>query len=514
MEQRSQTHRLEARAGQVVCTATTLLLSACVVGPNFKAPPQPSASAYVSPKAAATSATAVPGGAAQRFSTGNRIAADWYRVFGSGQLNAMIAAALKDNPSLQAAQARLRQARSQLQLADSTRYPSANAGVAASRDRLNAAQLGLSSPLFVNTFALYTAQASVSYDLDLFGANRRGIEAQQANVDAERFRLRGTYLTLVSNLVVTALNAADLQDRITATNKIIAAEQDQLTLVEGLEQAGSVSHADTLRAQTQLATVKATLPALRQELAVQQTQLAILSGIDPGEFHAPLLTLVDFKLPEDLPFSLPSELVRQRPDILAAESALHFASAQVGVATANLYPQLTLSAFYGVQGNELNTLFNPPARIWSFGGSLLAPLFRGGALHAEKDAAVAAYDESFAQYRQTVLEAFGQVSNVLSAIDNDADGLQAQYAALDSARASRELVQGQYRQGAATYLDVLVAEQQSDLDELSYLSALGQRFVDTASLYQALGGGWWNAPAPGEESARAYPRAYPSSMQR
>ncbi len=511
MEQRSQTHRLEVRAGQAVCAAiAALLLGACVVGPDFKAPPRPSAGAYAAPNAAPTSATPVPGGAAQRFSTGNRIAADWYQVFGSVQLNAIIAAALKDNPSLEAAQARLRQARSQLQLADSSRYPSATAGLGVSRDHLNAAQLGLNSPLFVNTFALYTAQASVSYDLDLFGANRRGIEAQRANLDAQRFQLRGTYLTLVSNLVVTALNAADLQDRITATNKIIADEQDQLTLVEGLEQAGSVSHADTLRAQTQLETVKATLPALRQQLTLQQTQLAILSGIDPGRFHALPLTLVDFKLPEDLPFSLPSELVRQRPDILAAESALHVASAQVGVATANLYPQLTLSAYYGVQGNELSSLFNPPARIWSFGGSLLAPLFRGGALHAERDSAVEAYNESFAEYRQTVLEAFGQVSNVLSAIDNDADGLQAQYATLDSARASRELVQGQYRQGAATYLDVLVAEQQSDQAELSYLSALGQRFVDTASLYQALGGGWWNAPAAAEASARGYP----SSMRR
>jgi NodT family efflux transporter outer membrane factor (OMF) lipoprotein len=510
MQKRSQTRRRGARAGQAVCAASALLLSACVLGPNFKAPPQPSASAYPSPNAAATSATPVPGGAAQRFSTGNRIAADWYRVFGSGRLNAIIAAALKDNPSLEAAQARLRQARSQLQIANSTRYPSANAGLGISREHFNAAQLGFNSPLFINTFALYTAQASVSYDLDLFGANRRGVEAQQADVDAERFQLCGTYLTLVSNLVVTALNAADLQDRITATNKIISAEQDQLTLVEGLEQAGSVSHADTLRAQTQLETDKATLPALRQQLAVQQTQLAILSGIDPGEFHAPPLTLVDFKLPENLPFSLPSELVRQRPDILAAESALHVASAEVGVATANLYPQLTLSAFYGVQGNELNTLFNPPARVWSFGGSLLAPLFHGGALHAARASAVAAYNESYAQYRQTVLEAFGQVSNVLSAIDNDADGLQAQYAALDSARASRALVEGQYRQGAATYLDVLVAEQQSDQAELSYVGALGQRFVDTASLYQALGGGWWNAPAATEDAARAYP----SSMRR
>ena len=490
---RTHTHMLLAYAGLAVCAAA--LVSACVVGPNFKPPSQPAASAYAAPKATPTSATAVPGGGAQQFSTGTRIASDWYRAFGSPQLNAIIADALKDSPSLDSAQARLRQAQLQLQVARSTRYPSANAAAGTSRDRGNAAQLGLHSPLFVNTFALYTAQASLSYDLDLFGANRRGIEAQQASVEAESYRLRGTYLTLVNNLVVTALNAADLQDRIAATNKIISAEQDQLTLVEGLENAGSITHADTLRAQTQLAAVRATLPALRQALAVQQTQLAILSGVEPGQFHMPVLTLADFKLPEDLPFSLPSELVRQRPDILAAESALHVASAQVGVATANLYPHLTLSASYGVQGNELGTLLDPPARVWSFGGSLLAPLFRGGALHAERDAAVEAYHDSYAQYRQTVLDAFGQVSNVLSAIDNDADGLQAQYAAFDASRASRELVEGQYRQGAATYLDVLVAEQQSDQAELTYLSALGQRFVDTASLYQALGGGWWNAPA-------------------
>jgi NodT family efflux transporter outer membrane factor (OMF) lipoprotein len=505
MAQQTQTHPVGQHVAAALGVTAALLLSACTVGPNFKSMAPPAASAYAAPKAAATSTTAIPGGEGQQFSTGARIESDWYRVFGSGPLNGIIADALRDNPSLQVAQARLRQARQQLQIAGSARYPAAGAEAGMSRSHGNGAPIGLSAPIFDTTFALYTARLQLSYDLDPFGAIRRGIEAQQANVEAQRYGLLGTYLTLVNNLVVTALNAADLQDRITATDHIISALQDQLTLVEGLEQAGSVAHSDTLRAQTQLAAAKATLPALRQALAAQQTQLAILSGIDPGQFHPPLLTLNDFKLPRDLPFSLPSELVRQRPDILAAESVLHAASAQVGVATANLYPHLTLTAYYGLQGNELETLFNPPARVWSFGGSLLAPLFQGGALHAQRDAAVEAYNASYAQYRETVLEAFGQVTNVLNAIDSDADGLQAQYAAFDAARASRELVEGQYREGAATYLDVLVAQQQSDQAQLAYLSVLGQRFVDTASLYQALGGGWWNAPPGAEEDAPGQP---------
>ncbi|MGA9854817.1 MAG: efflux transporter outer membrane subunit [Gammaproteobacteria bacterium] len=481
------------RLAVTILCAATLTLSACAAGPDFQPPAAPPATAVAAPASTATQATPVPGGGSQWFTPGMRIQADWYRLFQSPALDVLIAKALENNPSIEAAQAHLRQARHELEAADGVRYPSVDAQIGVTRERNNGAILGLGGPQLANVFNLYTAGLSLNYDLDLFGANQRGIEAQSARVESQHYALLGTYLTLIDNLVVTALNAADIEDRITATRHIITNEQAQLKLIAGLEQAGTVSHADVLRAEAQLATVKATLPPLRQALAVQHTQLAILSGIDPGEFAPPALSLKDFTLPRTLPYSVPSELVRQRPDILEAESDLHVASAEVGVATANLYPHLTLSASYGVQGNDRGTLFDAPSRVWSIGGSLLAPLFHGEALHAQRNAAVDAYDAAYAQYRATVLQAFGQVTNTLNAIDNDADALRSQHDALVAAQASRQLVEAQYRVGAANYLDVLTTEQQYDQTDIAYLAAFGERYVDTAELYQTLGGGWWNA---------------------
>ncbi|MGA9853109.1 MAG: efflux transporter outer membrane subunit [Gammaproteobacteria bacterium] len=470
-----------------------LALAACVTGPDFKAPATPPRSAIMVPPSRVTEVTTVPGGEAQRFEAGSQVATDWYRLFHSVELDALIARALKNNPSLEVAQARLGQARHQLEASQGVRYPSVDAQLGVSRNADNGARLGVDSPQLNNVFNLYTAGLSLSYDLDLFGAVSRGIEAQAARAEASHDALLGTYLTLINNLVVTALNAADLEDRITATHRIISNEENQLMLVDGLEKAGTVSHADVLRAKAQLAAVRSSLPPLRQALSAQQTQLALLSGIDPGQFTPPSLSLSDFTLPQTLPYSLPSALVHQRPDILEAESNLHVASAEVGVATANLYPHLILSADYGVQGNDGGTLFDAPARVWSIGGSLLAPLFHGKALHAERDAAVDAYDAAYAQYRETVLRAFGQVTDTLNAIGNDADELKSQHDALTAAAASRQLVEAQYRVGAANYLDVLTSEQQFNKTDIAYLGALGQRYIDTAALYQALGGGWWNA---------------------
>lgn len=470
----------------------TLGLAACASGPDYQRPAAPQATAYRPADQNPTAATAVEGGASQRFAPGTKIAADWYRLFGCPQLDALIQGALQDNPTLEAAQSRLRQARYELAVNDGALYPKLDASLGDARERSNASSLGLSS-IPPNTFNLYSAGLSLSYDLDLAGGNRRAIESATAREEAERYTLFGTYLTLVDNLVVTALDAAVIHDRIAATVSIIENDHKQLDLVTAQEKAGSVSEEDVLRSSAQLSAELATLPSLRQALQVQQTQLAILSGKDPGSFHAPAFSLSDFKLPEVLPYSLPSELVRQRPDILTAESQLHAANAEVGVATANLYPHLTLSASYGGISNDGGTLADPVSRTWAIGGGLLAPLFHGGQLRAQRDAAVEAYNTAYAQYRSTVLMAFGQVTNVLNAVHNDADGLLAQNASLTSAEASRSLVQAQYVAGAVSYLDVLAAEQVYDQADLAYLGALGQRYIDTASLYQSLGGGWWNA---------------------
>lgn len=471
----------------------TLGLAACASGPDFQRLASPSDSAYRPVEQNPTAATAVEGGASQSFDPGSKIAADWYRLFGCPKLDALIADALQDNPTLEAAQSRLRQARYELAADDSSLYPKLDASLGAARERSNASALGLNG-IPPNTFNLYSAGLSLSYDLDLAGANRRARESAGARAEAQRYTLLGTYLTLIDNLVVTALDTAATHDRILATESIIENEHRQLALVTAQQQAGSVTEADVLRSSAQLSAALATLPSLRQTLQAQQTQLAILSGKDPGTFRAPEFSLADFMLPEVLPYSLPSELVRQRPDILTAESELHAANAEVGVATANLYPHLTLSASFGGLSNDSGTLADPISRTWAIGGGLLAPLFHGGELRAQRDAAIEAYNTAYAQYRSTVLTAFGQVTDVLNAVHNDADGLSAQYASLTSAEASRSLVQAQFSAGAVSYLDVLIAERVYDQADLAYVGALGQRYIDTASLYQSLGGGWWNAP--------------------
>jgi NodT family efflux transporter outer membrane factor (OMF) lipoprotein len=475
-------------------------LSACAAGPDFQRPSAPADGAYAAPDSRPTVATPVAGGESQSINTGARVAADWYRLFASPKLDALIEAALKGNPTLDAAQARLRQARDLLDASRGGHGPQLDATLGAARMRANGAPLGLGSQPG-RSFDLYSAGLSLSYDLDLAGAGRRDVEAHAARAEAQRYVLIGTYITLVDNLVVAALEAATLRDRIAATEDITASEQHQLELVQAQQRAGAVSQADVLHASAQLAAVRAGLPGLRQALHARETELAILSGVEPGAFRAPQLSLADFSLPAELPYSLPSDLVRQRPDILAAESSLHAASAEVGIATADLYPHLTLSAGYGASADEGGTLLDPASRTWSIGGGLLAPLFHGGALRAQRDAAVENYNAAYAQYRVTVLAAFGQVTDTLDAVRSDAEALQAQYAARAAAAASRDLAEAQYRHGAAAYLDVLSAEQAFQRADIAYVDALGQRFVDSAGLYHALGGGWWSAgsPVPGAE---------------
>ena len=484
---------------RILSFATSLLLVACAVGPDYSRPAVPGNKAYPAPGSTPTSATDVPGGESQRFDPGIQIAADWYQLFESPKLNALISDALNDNPTLEGAQARLRKARYQLATFDSALYPHVDANLGVGREKTNGSTLGLSS--ITNTFNLYSVGLSVNYDIDIAGMDRRAVESGQARVAAEQYALIGTYLTLIDNLVVTALRVATTQDEISATESIIANDQQELDVVRAQERAGTVTRVDVLRATSQLAAEQATLPRLRQELTAYQTQLAILSGTDPGTFQVPHLTMADFKLPVVLPYSVPSDLVRQRPDILQSESQLHAANAAVGVATANLYPHIMLTAGYGGLSNDSGSLTSATARTWELGGALLAPIFHGGELRAERDAAVEDYKTSFAQYRSTVLSAFGQVTDTLSAIRNDADTLQAEYSALTSADASRNLVQLQYRRGAVQYLDVLTDERSYFRADLAYIDALGQRYIDTAGLYQALGGGWWNATSSTQGAA-------------
>lgn len=470
--------------------ALVLTLGGCTLGPNFAAPKAPAAGAIEATAPAPTAAASGRGGTSQRFASGAEVQADWYRSFGSPALNRLVAAALGNSPTLQAAGARLRASRANLAVIKGRLYPQVDAGALASRNRANGAVFGLTGPLFTNVFDLYAGQLSLDYDLDVFGGLKRSIESGEARVAFQRYRLLDTQVTLVHDVVATALAEAGVNAAMTATRKIAAAEHGQLVLLRKMEHYGAVGNADVLRAQTELAATRATLPALRQQRDMARNRLAILTGHDPGTFDAPEFRLDDLVLPARIPVSLPSQLVRRRPDTMAAQSLLHAASAQIGVAIAERFPDFRLSAGYGRQAPTVGNLLDPASAIWNFGLSLMAPLYHGGALKAKEKAARELYRAAAADYRETVLQAFGEVADALRALENDADALKAQEAARDSALQTRDLVEKQLQAGAADYLDLYTAQQQYERAVLQTVAARLKRYQDTAALFRALGGGW------------------------
>jgi NodT family efflux transporter outer membrane factor (OMF) lipoprotein len=373
-------------------------------------------------------------------------------------------------------------------------FPQADAQFDVTRQQYNPLRVGqTTAPSTI--FNLFTLSATVSYALDVFGGQRRMVEGLRADVDVQRSIALGTYLALSANIVNTVIARAAYAAQIEATEDLVAQEQEQLRLTEIQAEAGTVPYANVLAIRSQLAATTATLPPLRQRLSQADHLLATLAGAAPAEWKAPAVGLVDLALPRDLPVSLPSELVRQRPDILAAEAQLHSSSAAIGVATAALFPSFTVSGTAGLSNTVFANLPSAVSAFWSVGASVTAPVFRGGTLWFQRKAAIDAYQQSLANYRQTVLGAFAQVADVLRAIEHDAQALQAQSEALDAAEQAFGLVQVNYQAGTANYLQVLVADAQYQQAKLGRLSALGQRLQDTAALFVALGGGWWNADA-------------------
>jgi NodT family efflux transporter outer membrane factor (OMF) lipoprotein len=314
----------------------------------------------------------------------------------------------------------------------------------------------------------------------------------QAQVEFRRYQLEGTYLALTSNIVTTAVREAALREQMRATEQIVASQRAQLSLTRGQLKLGAATRAQLLTQQTELAQTVASLPALEKELALTRHRLAVLSGRFPGDPTVPEFRLDGFSLPDALPISLPSTVARQRPDIRAAEAVWHQASAQLGVATANLYPRLTLNASFGPQSNDAGELFHGGANIWSASASLLQPLFHGGELKARKRVAVAAYDQAGAQYRETLLTAFQNVADVLRTLESDTRALTMQAEADTLAQQTLALVQKQYELGAANFPALLDAQRQYQRVHINFVQAQAARYADTAALFQALGGGWWN----------------------
>jgi NodT family efflux transporter outer membrane factor (OMF) lipoprotein len=343
-------------------------------------------------------------------------------------------------------------------------------------------------------FNLFTLSASVSYALDVFGGQRRLVEGLRAETDVAQANERANYLALTANVVNTMVAAAGYRAEIEATQQLIDLQREQVGIAKVQVEAGTVPYANLLSLQSQLASYEATIPMLKQKLDQSEDLLAALAGHPPVEWQAPPVRLADLTLPGALPVSLPSDMVRQRPDILAAEATAHAASANIGVATAALLPSITLNGSYEALSNTTASLFSTNGRAWSAGASATAPLFQGGTLWFKRKAAINQYDQAMALYRQTVLGAFEQVADVLHALDHDAAALSAQDRALAAAVEALHLVHIDYDAGIATYLDVLIADTQFHQAAIADVQATAARYQDTVALFAALGGGWWNAP--------------------
>ncbi|HET6514489.1 MAG TPA: efflux transporter outer membrane subunit, partial [Thermodesulfovibrionales bacterium] len=397
-----------------------------------------------------------------------------------------------NNQTLQAAQASLRQSQDNLRAGYGVFYPQLDAGFGAVREK--SSQVRIIGNPHSSIFNLYTLSGTISYALDVFGGNRRLVEGLEAEVDFQRFSMLGTYLTLSGNVVNTAIAAAAYQAQIEATEQIVREEKEQISIIEGQVEAGTVPYVNVLSIRSQMAATEATIPQLKQKLSQAEHLLAALVGRTPAEWAPPRFDLMtDLMLPGDLPVTLPSELVRQRPDILAAEAQLHSASAEIGVATAALFPSFTLNGTYGLNSTSMSDLFKSTSSFWSLGANIAAPLFHGGTLLSQRQAAIEGYNLSLANYRQTVLSAFAQVADTLRALEHDAETLHSQSQALDTAEEALRLIEINYQAGLANYLQVLIANGQYHQAKIGYLQAFAQRFQDTVALFVALGGGWWNA---------------------
>ena len=468
-----------------------LLIAGCEVGPNFEHPAAPADAGYTPEQPANPVATAeIKSGVAQQFDVGRDIQGEWWTLFHSEPLDRLVQRALQANPNVDAAQAALRQARENAYAGEGALFPTASASFQPERTRISGAEFG--EPKLAETFSLVTGQLSVSYVLDVWGGTRRQIESLKAQAEYQRFELEATYLTLSSNVVAAAVNEASLRGQIAATEQIIKTDADQLELVRKQLAIGSASRADLLQQQATLAQSRATLPPLRKQLAQQRDQLAALVGGFPNQAVGASFDLASLQLPIDLPVSLPSRLVEQRPDIRAAEAQFHAASANLGVAIANQLPQFNITGSLGTQAEGFTNLFTPVTGIWSIAGGITQTLFDAGTLLHKKRAAAAALDQAAAQYRGTVITAFQNVADALRALQYDADTLHEQAAAEKAAADSFALARVQYQAGALSYLNLLNADRTWQQARLSLVQAEAARFADTAALFQALGGGWWH----------------------
>jgi NodT family efflux transporter outer membrane factor (OMF) lipoprotein len=472
--------------------AAAILMTSCAVGPDFLQPVAPEITRYTrEPLASHTSSTDVASGQRQIFRPGQDIPQEWWRLFRSPALNALIERALQNNPNLQSALATLRTTRESVYAQEGKFFPLAQANFIPERERSSGALSPvLSTPASV--FNLVTAQVLVSYTFDVWGLNRRTVESLEALSDVQRFQVEAAYLALTANLAVAAITEASLRGQIEATEQMISINKKILEIIRHQFETGFVSRNEVALQEAALAQVEATLPPLRKALALQRDLIAALVGTFPSEGPRESFTLASLRLPTDLPVTLPAQLVEQRPDVRAAQEQLHSASAQIGVATADILPSFTINANGGYINTALPSLIAPQNLFWVLAGNATQTVFDGGTLLHQLQGTKDTYQAAAWTYAGTVVGAVQNVADALHAIRNDADALKAARDFQRAAKVSLDLAQQQMQTGYANILILLTAEQTYLLASLQVVQARAARLSDTAALFQALGGGWWN----------------------
>jgi NodT family efflux transporter outer membrane factor (OMF) lipoprotein len=485
---------------RLLALSLLIVLAGCEVGPDFVRPAPPNVAAYT-PQKVALNLTPGDKEPAQRLAAGQAIPAAWYELFHAPALDDVVRQAVADSPTIATAQATLAEAQEAVAQARGTYFPQLDFAATAERQQGPAFQLGINPGKHLPVYNLYAVGPLASFSPDVFGATARRVEQESSLAQYQAYELAAAQLTLTGDVVTEALTIASDRAQVDAVRGIVADDEKNLALVREKFAVGRAPRTDALLAESQLTNDRALLPPLQQQLVAAEDALTALSGKYPAEWSPPAFTLTDFTLPAKLPISMPSALVHQRPDILAAEAQLHAASAAIGVATAQMYPTINLTASLESAATDPDLLFNQQGLVWSVLGGLTAPIFHGGALEAQKQGAVDAFRASSATYQQVVVQAFGQVADALRALDHDARLVETERQALSVADTSLSLQRLGYDAGRNDILKLIDAERGDQQARIGYARAVAQRYLDTAQLFVAMGGGWSNGRALGGDQA-------------
>ena len=492
-----------------------MALCGCAAGPDFKRPAAPTATAYTAPAATQETASApVPKGEAQQFVPAQDIPAAWWTLFQSPKIDALIKRAFKTNPDIEAAQAALHQAQEYTAAQQGFFYPTVSASYSPSRNKLagnmggnSPGQQGNGSSIWTYTnpagpkyngaayYNFHVAQLTVGYAPDIFGLNRRQVESAQAQVEMQQMQLEATYITLASNVVAAAIQEASLRAQIEAQLKIVGMNRQALEVVRNQLKLGYVTEMEVTQQEMTSALAQQALVPLQLQLEQTRDLLRVLAGNTPDQDIDEEFTLESLQLPQKLPLSLPSKLVEQRPDVRIAEAQLHYASAQYGVAIANTLPQFAITGAIGGMASSPTWMFKNGGGFFDLTGNVAQTIFDGGTLRAKSRAAQQGLAQAGAQYRGVVMSALQNVADALYVIQSDAQALKAASVAAEAASKMGDLTRTQYEAGSVDFQTLLVAQQNEQLAIINLVQAQTNRLGDTAALFQALGGGWWNRDA-------------------